>query len=300
MRETAWQIEHRAALHRRLDPLQDLPDGTVSSTSAGQHRVEVVKDGGQLHLYFRDPASGDLRGPMSRMEIRRPLHLVADYAQAIMLALLWRPEPRRACVLGMAGGRLSLVLYHHFPELRLDNVDVDPAVVEVASGYFGLTYDERQTIAVRDARAYVEALPPDVRYDVVIMDAFSDDRDNLDRLATRQFYAACRAHLEPGAPLAANLLFADARFHAKLKTFRGCFRHVYVAPHPHGLVLLGNDRRPLTADAIGRQALALAEAHSFDFPFAERAATLRPFRELDNAVREGLHEAPVLEDGEVT
>lgn len=297
MTDRSWQSAHLADLERRLAWLRAEPDGVLLDVESAPHRIQVVKRAGQVQIYFVDAATGALDGPMSRMAIGRPLQLLAEYTQAAMAALLWCPEPRRACMLGLAGGRLSLLLYHSFPALAIDNVDIDPAVAAIARDYFGLTFDDRQSIVVQDARAFLRERPPAPAYDIVIMDAFSAGADDLPHLATVEFYAECRARMARGGVLCANMLRSDPRFAAKAKTFLSCFRHVYVAEHKHGLVLLGNDQNRFSQADLARRAAAIQRRHGFEFPFVERAAALRPARDVGDLAGARLHDIPVLRDG---
>jgi spermidine synthase len=278
MRHDDWQRTNLAAIAERLALLRRQPDGVVHDERSPLHHIQIVKHAGQVHFYFRDPASGALVGPMSRIELERPLYLLAEYTQAAMLALLWRPEPERVCIIGLAGGRLSMVLHHHLAWVVIDNVDVDPAVAEIAARYFGLAFDARQTITIQDGRAFLAAARDP--YDIIVMDAFRDETDNLDHLATTGFYAACKARLARGGVLCANLLTSDRLFLAKSKTLLASFRHTCAVEHKRGVVLFGSDHQRLTADEIARRSSALQRAHSFEFPFLARAAALKPAREL--------------------
>jgi spermidine synthase len=271
----SWQQRNLEAIHRRLDRLRREPDGVLHEQDSGLHRIRVIKDGGQVQLYFVEP-DGALAGPMSRIVLDRPLHLLAGYTQALALALIFRPQPRRVCVLGFGGGRLSLVLHHHLPDAVIESVDIDPAFGPIAERFFGLAYDARQRLFVADGRAHLEGAG--AAYEVLVMDAFSDSSDNLDHLATREFYALCRRRLAPGGVVCANLLRSDPRFDAKLAAFRASFRQVYAVALRRSLVLFGNDRARPSDHQVARRASELQRIHGFDFPFLERAQELRPYR----------------------
>jgi spermidine synthase len=278
MQHRDWQQANLGAIMARLSGLRQQPDGVVYDQRSPLHHIQIIKHAGQIHFYFRDSATGTLAGPMSRVDLERPLYLLAEYTQAAMLALLWRPQPERVCILGLAGGRLSMVLHHYLPRATIDNVDVDPAVVEVASRYFGIEFDRRQTIAIQDGRAFLEAARED--YDIIVMDAFRDETDNLDHLATGEFYATCKARLARGGVLCANLLTSDPLFLAKSKTLLDSLRYVYGVEHKRGVVLFGSAHQRLSADEIGRRALGLQRLHGFEFPFLARAEALKPARDL--------------------
>jgi spermidine synthase len=278
MQQQAWQQTNLAAIAARLAWLKQQPDGVVHDERSPLHHIRIIKHAGQVHFYFRDPTSGVLAGPMSRIDLDRPLDLLAEYTQAAMLALLWRPEPERVCIIGLAGGRLSMILHHHLPRVVIDNVDVDPAVAEIAARYFGIAFDARQTFAIQDGRSFLAAAR--ASYDIIVMDAFRDETDNLDHLATAGFYALCKARLARGGVLCANLLKSDALFLAKTKTLLACFRHVGAVEHKRGVVLFGSDHHKLAADEIARRSSMLQRQYGFEFPFLARAAALKPARDL--------------------
>ncbi|HEU4329386.1 MAG TPA: fused MFS/spermidine synthase [Roseiflexaceae bacterium] len=292
--EAEWQRAHLRLLAERLAPLAALPDGLVHRDTSGPHDIRILKVAGQLHYYFRNASNGDLEGPMSRMALDRPLHLLAQYTQAALLTLAWRPDPAQICLLGLAGGRLSLVLYHAFPRAAIVNVDIDPAAAPIAERFFGVTFDARQRSVVADARDYLERGDPGTRFDIIVMDAFRDERDRLDRLSTGGFYTRCRERLAPGGALAVNLLKSDPLFWAKIKTFQHHFRHTLICRCKHGVVLLGNDRLRLGAPEIARRLDALQRR--FSFPLVEHAAELVLPRALPNYDEQVWRAAPLLDD----
>jgi len=340
----SWQQEHLAALMRRLAALNSLPDGIIHDQLSPLHHIRLIKEAGQIQFYFVDAGSGALEGPMSRMEIERPLWLLAGYTQAAMLTLLWAAEPAHVCLLGMAGGRLALLFYHYFATTAIDNVDIDPAVASIANAYFGITFDQRQRIAVEDARAFlsdglaIEIAPagrsadrppawtdktlastpvdgqpqaPQARfqspalnqspaqkdtYDIIVMDAFRDATDDLNHLATRQFYQVCKRRLTPAGVACINILKSDPRFFEKVKTVLSSFPHVLASQHKHSLVLFASRQRRLTRDQIAARAAALQRRHGFDFPFEERAAALQPARAIDEYSSQALRDVALLDD----
>ena len=284
-------------LAQRLNALKHLPDGVLHDEISSLHHIRIIKAAGQIQFYFVDPGSGALDGPMSRIELDRPLRLLAGYTQSAMLTLLWNLAPARVCLLGMAGGRLALLFYHYFATTVIDNVDIDPAVVPIATGYFGITFDDRQRIAIQDARAFLntDTVP---LYDIIVMDAFRDASDDLNHLATRQFYQVCKRRLTVGGVLCANILKSDRLFFEKIKTVMSSFRHVLIAEHKRSLVLFGNDRRQLTHEQIMDTAALLQRRNAFDFPFEERAAALQSARAMVVYNGQKLREVCVLEDGD--
>lgn len=295
MSASAWRQEHLRALAERLAPLRALPDGLLHRADTPLHQIEIHKQEGQILFFFRDRASGELAGPMSRLELERPLLLGAPYTQAALLTLAWHPEPRRVCLLGLAGGRISLLLYHCLPQTILYNVDIDPAVGPIAERFFGLRFDTRQRLALQDARRYLEQGDPDAQFEIVLMDAFRDNSDNLEHLASAEFYACCRARLTRGGVVCVNLLKSDPRFWAKARTFQGSFRHTLVCELKRAALLFGSDTR-LAPAALRRRATAVQERLELPFGldgYAARCGSQRDLAQYDEAIWRA---APILHD----
>src|SRR5688500_95548 len=195
-------------LSQRLNALKSLPDGILHDEITALHHIRIIKDAGQIQFYFVDPGSGALDGPMSRIELDRPLRLLAAYTQAAMLTLLWNPAPGRVCLLGMAGGRLALLFHRYFDSTVSDNVHIEPQVIQLATAVVGVTVDELHGIAIRDSCAVVSAADSQ-HYDIIVMDAFRGACDELNHLAPRQFYQVCQRRLTPGGIVCVNVLKSD-------------------------------------------------------------------------------------------
>ena len=261
--------------------------------AAGSLHLRVIERSGQIGLYFVNP-SGELDGPMSRIDPARPLTLLAEYTQALMLALIWRPDPRRICILGFGGGRLSRVLHHHFRYVVIDNVDIDPLFVEVAERFFDVVLDQRQRVIINDGRVFLEQSTQ--RFDIILMDAFSDQRDNLDYLGTVEFFRICRRHLETGGVVGLNLLRSDALAGSKAAALAEVFPYASVVALKHSLVLFGGGYGRLTNAQAIRRAADIQANCSLDFPLTEHAAALQPFKRDE----QGLPASRALRDRDLT
>lgn len=270
---------YTAALSQRLARLRTLPDGVIDDRSLAQVRLWVIKDATFISLFFLNPETGALDGPMSRIDIERPLYLLAPYTRALLLTLLWHPAPQRVCMLGFGGGRISLALHAHLPDVVIDNIDIDPAFATIAADYFGVTFDERQRLHTADAQEYLRSTPH--RYDIIIMDAFSDARDHLDHLATAEFYTLCRERLRPSGVIGVNMLRSDPHFSTKVKVFRSSWHTTLAAPLRHSLVVFGAGRMPAPVTALSARAHDIAQRYGFDANLSDLAAALRPLRAIE-------------------
>ena len=84
---------------------------------------------------------------------------------------------------------------------RVDVVEINPAVVKVATEFFNLD-KEKMHLTIDDGRHYLNCCSK--RYDAVILDAFLGD-SSPSHLLTREAFTAMRRVLKPGGCLVINL-----------------------------------------------------------------------------------------------
>ena len=106
-------------------------------------------------------------------------------------------------VLGAGGFTLS----HQEPLNRYTYVDIDPAIRSIAETHFLKGRINGQFVAA-DARNFVDTT--DQRFAAIVVDVYSSRNTIPSHLATREFWAALRRPMLPGAVLVANLIF-DSR-----------------------------------------------------------------------------------------
>lgn len=270
-------------------------DGVILDQRSASHRIVLLKVGSQVRLHFADPSSDELIIPaniMSRIDLLRPLTLLATYTQAMLLSLVWRDRPARIFSLGFGGGRMPLILYSHFPSVVIDNTETEGDLKPIVEAYFGLTFDERQRLHIGGGREFLESLADDVRYDIMLLDGFVGTGwlSGYD-LATVEFYALCRRHLVPGGVVSVNLLDSDPLFEEKIATFRQAFAQTFQFNSYEATVFFGTDSTELTEDDIERRALDLQRKHGFAFPFAANARYVRAMEPPSSASADLLTDA---------
>lgn len=131
-----------------------------------------------------------------------PLPLFLPYSQLMVASLALAPEPRRGLILGHGGGSLAKWLARYWPELELDVVEFDPAVVRMAEDYFDYRPPANHHVHVKDGRAFLHGT--DHQYDLIWIDAFARHMIPF-HLTTVEFFALVRAHLRPDGVVAVNL-----------------------------------------------------------------------------------------------
>lgn len=141
-----------------------------------------------------------------------PVFLALPYSQVMMGVLPIVEHPKRGLILGNGGGSLAKWLARYWPELDLDVVEMDPAVVQAAERYFDYTPPPNHHVYVQDARTFLRS--SQVKYDVVWVDAFARHLIPF-HLTTKEFFQELRKHVTPEGAVAVNLASSDAPANVK-------------------------------------------------------------------------------------
>ncbi|MEQ8956464.1 MAG: hypothetical protein RLP02_00845 [Coleofasciculus sp. C2-GNP5-27] len=105
---------------KRLDWLQAQPDGCLLFKPSGVHFVMVEKSQSiiRVALIDRDYLTSDF--VQSQLDFNDPLNLISPYSQAMLLSLVWQPEPKRAIALDLLGVEFRRFCITTFPRFRLN------------------------------------------------------------------------------------------------------------------------------------------------------------------------------------
>lgn len=162
-------------------------------------------------------------GRQSCMDTRAPDRMVMNYPRMMLGSLFLNPEPRTVLIVGLGGGTLPRALEQLLPQVRIDVVEIDPAVVRVASQYFDFKANERVRVIEADGRVYVKrAIREDKRYDLIMLDAF-DHEYIPEHLLTQEFLREVKTLLAPGGVLAANTFSSSRLYDHESATYASVF-----------------------------------------------------------------------------
>ncbi|RME58230.1 MAG: hypothetical protein D6790_12230 [Caldilineae bacterium] len=270
-----WQRANEAALRARLERVIAAPDDTLFTASWNDSYVVVTKEEGYVRLWIMEQDADDTEWVQSALWLDNPLHLVLTYTQAMMLALVWQPEPARVFMSGLGGGGLALVLHHHLWRTQIDCVEIAPPVVEAAQRFFGFATDERMALCVDDAARFL-ARQPRRSYEILFLDLFTDAGETPAHLSGPDFFHMCRERLRPGGLLTMNLGADSPGYPARLAAIESVFPTVYTCRgYGSTQVIFATDRPPIARAACIQQAAALQRAYGFSFPLPAWSARLR-------------------------
>jgi spermidine synthase len=183
-------------------------------------------------------------GRQSCIDLKSPEHLVFEYTQMMLGALYLNPDPHRVLIIGLGGGTLPQVLVKLLPQVQIDAVEIDPAVVQVAQRYFGFQADSHVHVIEQDGRVYVRAMQREGRrYDLIMLDAY-DNEYIPEHMLTREFLGEVRSLLPPGGILAANTFSQSQLYSSESVTYRSVFGDFYNLKSGNRVILVANGTLP--------------------------------------------------------
>lgn len=162
--------------------------------------------------------------------------------EAIHYALLENPAPRHVLLMGGGiNGAIAQALKHPTVE-RIDYVELDPALIEVARRFFpaqtaALAHDPRVHLHLADGRAYLRATKR--KFDAIVLDVPGPQTAQLNRFYTVEFFRLARAHLEPGGILALELRSSEETISPDLADFLRCMQRTLHAAFPYTAAIPG-------------------------------------------------------------
>ncbi|HKD36154.1 MAG TPA: fused MFS/spermidine synthase [Pirellulales bacterium] len=178
---------------------------------------------------------------------------IGDAGTQIMLGLIGaalHPHPRAAFVVGLGTGETAGWLAQVSSIDRVDVVELEPAVREMARRCSAVNHNAlanpKVHLIVNDAREAL--LTTGGRYDLIACEPSNPYRNGIANLFTRQFYLVGRDRLNDGGLFAqwVQAYEIDERtMRCLFATFKSVFPHVEVWQTKGGdFVLLGSSRRP--------------------------------------------------------
>jgi spermidine synthase len=197
----------------------------VATKDSQYHRIAVVDDDTSRYLRFDSSFQ-------SGMYLNDPYRTRFIYSDYLQLPFAYRAQTRRMLYIGLGGGSAPKRTWRDFPGVRIDVVELDPEVVDMAYKYFELPRDPRLAVEVEDGRRYVSG--HEGPWDVIVVDAFYSDAIPF-HLATQEFLELARSRLTTGGLVVTNIIGAvkgpDSRlFRSMLRTYRTVFPTVAVHP----------------------------------------------------------------------
>lgn len=156
-----------------------------------------------------------------------PTALVFNYTKLLFSSLLLLDEPKNVLIIGLGGGTMSNSIHQLFPKAQITNVEIDPAVVNVARKYFNFIENKQITTEIKDGRIFIKrAKLKGQQFDWVILDAFNGDYIP-EHLMTQEFLQEVRAVLTDNGVISANTFSTSELYDFESATYHAVFGDFY-------------------------------------------------------------------------
>jgi spermidine synthase len=217
----------------------------------------------------------------SILDLNNPLKLIFPYSQAMLLALLWKTQPKNIYIIGFGGGTLPRILHHYFPNAIVESADIDATVVEVAQKFFGIQFNDRLKVAIQDGRQYLDEQNPTIKNDIIIVDAGFGSGYMPYPLVTQEFYQLCKTHLSNTGVVAIHLFHKQEFNAAAVKTIQSVFAQVYICNLDAGnSIAFATNASDLDRNEIFLKAEIIQDFHNLEFSLIEMSFQLKTLAEL--------------------
>ncbi len=131
-----------------------------------------------------------------------------DYYMAgpYMAGLYEKDNPLEILVLGMGSGTFATQCDSFFDNVNIEGVEIDQKIADLAYKYFELP--RSINITTYDGRAFLQEIPSDKLYDVIVVDAYQDITIPF-QMATVEFFTLVKQHLTDTGVMVVNMNMRD-------------------------------------------------------------------------------------------
>ena len=216
-----FTIKQPAPADLELFENKQFNDVVLYSVESGFHSVKVVENEVGRFLNFNNTYQAGFIN-------HEFYHGNLPYINYFLLPCLINPEIKKILLIGLGTGKVLHDFIKLLPDLeKIDVVDIDPTVIELARTYFGFEENEKINIHLQDGRVFARTAKE--KYDLIITDIAGDEGIPY-RFVTREFLLEIQNILNDRGILISNL-FGSAETESSeniiLKAFNGTFKSVF-------------------------------------------------------------------------
>ncbi|MEG5057821.1 fused MFS/spermidine synthase [Microcoleus sp. A2-C5] len=280
------QVNSLAVTCQQINWLQQQPDGIIFQQNSGDSIVAVKKDKSCLLMVLVDRETLSTSVAQSILDLNNPLKLIFPYSRSMLLALLWKNQPKNIYIIGFGGGTLPRYFHSSFPDAIVESAEIDATVVEVAQKFFGIQFDDKLKVAIQDGRQYLAAQNPTIKNDIIIVDAGFGSGYMPYQLVTQEFYQLCQTHLSNTGVVAIHLFHKQEFNAAAVKTIQTVFAQVYICNLDAGnSIAFATNAPDLARNEIFLKAELIQDFHNLEFSLIEMSLQLKKVAELPEWVK---------------
>ncbi len=191
--------------------------------------------------------------------------LVHEQAKYYHLAKHFNPNFKNALMIGGATYAFPENYLETYPNAKIDVVEIDPQITELAKKYFNLKENPRLNIYHEDARTYLHRTQK--KYDVIFGDAFTSQCSVPYQLTTKEAIQRKYDILNDDGIVVLNLISAiegdSGKFlRAEYSTYKDVFPQVYLFPVRD--FLDGEETQNIILIALKSETVPIFESDDFE------------------------------------
>lgn len=157
---------------------------------------------GYINIYAKNNTRFlQLDAPFGVHSMRRADSLLTHNYWDYFLGIPFSRATENTLLLGVAGGNISSLFSHYFPEMRMTGVEIDGKIIDAAKTYFDLS-KPNLNLVIDDARSFLNQTAE--KYDLIVLDAYHNLNIPV-HVSTQEFFALAKQHLTPNGILAINI-----------------------------------------------------------------------------------------------
>jgi spermidine synthase len=266
--EELFDPDIRAAMLKRKN-------GLIAHLESAYNDIFVSKEGNLLKMgfqwkgwYFQE----------SQVNLADPDDLPMLYSRTMSVATIYPQDVKRVLMLGLGAGSITTYLGRFLPDTKIDSVELDPAVIDVAKKYFGIRETSRSRLFAEDGRVFLRRHKEP--YDIIIVDAFTGSYIPF-HLMTKEFYALVRDRLAPHGVAAFNILPGTKLYDSNVRTLKTVFDRIDLyhtrdeAAGGDSVLVMAPLDPVADPEALKQMAVATQERYKFRFDVAKLAVAAR-------------------------
>jgi spermidine synthase len=236
----------------------------------GEKPIDTIESRyNNIYIYRRGPFISMTFGYNRRLytesvyDTRDERILPVEYTQFMTVALAYIDAPSRILQIGLGGGRTSWYVHRHIESAYIDIAEIDPAVISLATKYFGIRPNEKFRPVALDGRLFLTR-NPNIIYDAIFIDAYRGPFVPF-HLLTKEFYTLCASRISTNGAVAQNVAPETMVFDAAVATMKSVFKQLDFFPAAGGnVILVGYNREERFSDAeLQDRAKAIQQKFNF-------------------------------------
>ena len=263
----------------------------VISRKESEFFLITVEDdeSGRRHLVFHPN-----RGSQGIILPEHPDRIIPNFLKYSFLSFpVLENSPRKILFIGLGAGIMPRFINRHYPECRIDIVEIDKAIPPIAEKYFGFRQTGNINVEIEDGRFYVNRSKK--KYDIIVVDAYNAENIPF-QLTTVEFFRKVKGMLNDKGILVANIAnfgkmnFIKSEFRTVAEVFP--YSAAVVCPGKTNYVLFASAEPYFTQKRWLKQCGEFDEKHQWHFKLAPFLETRIPDEKLDEMRKD----AKVLKD----